>query len=317
MRISFAALGIGMILEPTRLINGPEDVGRDAEAPRRGVRHEALQLTMQVYNALRELGLIYQVDPTSPFTQVQENTLLVDSISLPRDTLSRITGDCDDLTVLFCSLLETAGIETGFITVPGHIYLAVNTKEATRNYRNIHPNRDLSLNVDGELWIPVEITLAALRIARQEGVTTIFNPAPARPELPDELFQLSDIFCPNESETELLTGLTVSTIMEAETAARGLLERGAGMVILTLGERGSLLVNSDGSAHVAATPVKALDTTGAGDAFVGSLAYFLAIGKSLTEAMRRANQIAAISVQSSGTQTSFPVAADLPPDLLT
>jgi ribokinase len=167
-----------------------------------------------------------------------------------------------------------------------------------------------------QLEIPVEITLAALRIAREEGVTTIFNPAPARPELPDELFQLSDIFCPNESETELLTGLTVGMLEEAETAAGGLLERGAGMVILTLGERGSLLVNSDGSAHVPAQPVKALDTTGAGDAFVGSLAYFLASGKPLTEAMRRANHIAAISVQSSGTQTSFPVAADLSPDLL-
>jgi tetratricopeptide (TPR) repeat protein len=129
---------------------------KDRTAPR---FNEALQLTMQVYNALRELGLIYQVDPSSPFTQVQENTLLVDSVSLPRDTLNRITGDCDDLTVLFCSLLETAGIETGFITVPGHIYLAVNTKEATRNYINIHPNRDLTLNVDGELWVPVEITL--------------------------------------------------------------------------------------------------------------------------------------------------------------
>jgi ribokinase len=167
-----------------------------------------------------------------------------------------------------------------------------------------------------QLEIPVEITLAALRIAREEGVTTIFNPAPARPELPDELFQLSDIFCPNESETELLTGLTVGTLEEAETAARGLLERGASMVILTLGERGSLLVNSDGNAHVPAQPVKALDTTGAGDAFVGSLGYFLAAGKPLTEAMRRANHIAAISVQSSGTQTSFPVAADLSPGLL-
>jgi ribokinase len=165
-----------------------------------------------------------------------------------------------------------------------------------------------------QLEIPVEITLAALRIARQEGVTTIFNPAPARPSLPDELYQLSDIFCPNESE--LLTDLPVNSQEEAETAARVLLERGAGTVILTLGERGSLLVTADESVHVPATPVKALDTTGAGDAFVGSLAYFLADNKPLTEAMRRANHIAAISVQSSGTQTSFPEAADLPPDLL-
>lgn len=167
-----------------------------------------------------------------------------------------------------------------------------------------------------QLEIPVEITLAALRIARQEGVSTIFNPAPARPSLPDELYQLSDIFCPNESETELLTGLPVATVEEAETAARVLLERGAGVVILTLGERGSLLISSDEVVHVPATPVKAVDSTGAGDAFVGSLAYFLAAGKPLTEAMRRANHISAISVQASGTQTSFPVAADLPSDLL-
>jgi ribokinase len=167
-----------------------------------------------------------------------------------------------------------------------------------------------------QLEIPLEITLAALRVARQEGVTTIFNPAPARPELPGELYQLSDIFCPNESETELLTSRPVNSLEEAEAAAHVLLERGAGTVILTLGERGSLLVTAEDSTQVPATPVKALDTTGAGDAFVGSLAYFLAAGKPLTEAMRRANHIAAISVQSSGTQTSFPVAADLPPDLL-
>ncbi|MBN1836353.1 MAG: tetratricopeptide repeat protein [Spirochaetales bacterium] len=120
---------------------------------------EPLQLAMQLYNALRELGLIYQVDPSSPFTQAQGNTMLVDSVSLPRDTLSRITGDCDDLTVLFCSLLETTGVETGYITVPGHIYPVVNTKEAGRSYRSIHPNRSLTLNIDGELWVPVEITM--------------------------------------------------------------------------------------------------------------------------------------------------------------
>jgi ribokinase len=167
-----------------------------------------------------------------------------------------------------------------------------------------------------QLEIPVEITLAALRIARQAGVTTIFNPAPARPELPEELYQLSDIFCPNESETELLTGLPVTTLEEAERAARVLLERGAGAVILTLGERGSLLVNEQGTTYVSATSVRAVDTTGAGDAFIGSLAYFMAAGKSLSEAMRRANYIAAISVQASGTQTSFPTADQLPPELL-
>ena len=166
-----------------------------------------------------------------------------------------------------------------------------------------------------QLEIPVEINLTALRIARQEGIKTIFNPAPARAELPEEFYQLSDIFCPNESETELLTDMPVGSLEEAAAAARVLIERGAGTVILTLGERGSLLVTDSTTEHVPVESVKALDTTGAGDAFVGSLAYFLALGKPLAKAIKQANRIAAISVQSSGTQTSFPVAKDLPPEI--
>ena len=166
-----------------------------------------------------------------------------------------------------------------------------------------------------QLEIPLDINLAALRIARQEGLKTIFNPAPALSELPQEIYELSDIFCPNETETELLTGMSVETQPEAENAAKVLIERGAASVILTLGERGSLLVTDEATAHVPVKSVKALDTTGAGDAFVGSLAYFLAAGKSLPDSIKRANEIAAISVQSSGTQTSFPVAGDLPAEL--
>jgi len=113
----------------------------------------------------------------------------------------------------------------------------------------------------------------------------------------------------------LLTGQSVNTLEEAETAARMLLGRGAGKVILTLGERGSLLVSAEETTHVPTPDVKAVDTTGAGDAFVGSLAYFLAGGQTITEAMRRANHIAAVSVQAPGTQTSFPIAEELPADL--
>jgi ribokinase len=166
-----------------------------------------------------------------------------------------------------------------------------------------------------QLEIPLEINLAALRIAREEGVKTIFNPAPALAEIPEELYRLSDIFCPNETETELLTGMSVESVADAENAARVLIERGAGSVILTLGERGSLLVTGATTEHVPVEPVKALDTTGAGDAFVGSLAFFLAAGKSLSDSIGRANRIAAVSVQSSGTQTSFPEAKDLPAEL--
>ena len=121
--------------------------------------NEPLQVAMQLYSALAEIGLLYQADPTSPFTRAQGDAQLVDSVNLPRDTLRTITGDCDDITVLFCSLLETVGIETAFITVPGHIYAALNTKVAAGNYREVHTDRAMTLNLDGELWVPVEITL--------------------------------------------------------------------------------------------------------------------------------------------------------------
>jgi len=118
-----------------------------------------LQFAMQVFHALSEIGIFYQVDPTLPFTEVQQNKMVVDSISLPRDTLKRITGDCDDLTVLYCSLLETVGIETGFITVPGHIYAVFNTKEEAVKHKKIHADREMTINFEGELWVPVEITM--------------------------------------------------------------------------------------------------------------------------------------------------------------
>lgn len=157
-----------------------------------------------------------------------------------------------------------------------------------------------------QLEIPIGISLKALRVAREEGVMTIFNPAPARPSLPTELYALSDIFCPNERETEMLTGRSVETIDDAEAAARVLLKRGAGTVILTLGSRGALIVDKSGAQHVPARKVKAVDSTGAGDAFVGSLAYFLSRKSPLKEAVKRACAIATMSVLKPGTQTSFP-----------
>jgi len=164
--------------------------------------------------------------------------------------------------------------------------------------------------------IRTDTVLAALRIAHEAGVTTIFNPAPAQAEIPAEFFPHIDILCPNESETERLTGMAVTSLEEATAAAQKLLSLGPRAIILTLGERGSLLVKAEGSQHVPAPSVTAVDTTGAGDAFVGSLAFYLAEGQAVGEAMKRANRIAAISVQSPGTQSSFPNLGDLPADML-
>jgi ribokinase len=144
----------------------------------------------------------------------------------------------------------------------------------------------------------------------------VFNPAPAQGPLPDEVYALTDILCPNESETESLTGLPIGSIEEVEAAARVLLARGAARVICTLGSRGSLLVGPDEVVYVPTEPVQAVDTTGAGDAYVGSLAYFIGRGLPLADGMDRASRIAARSVLLPGAQTSFPTAADVP-DLLT
>jgi ribokinase len=156
-----------------------------------------------------------------------------------------------------------------------------------------------------QLEIELTTTLEAMRIAKAASVTTILNPAPAQP-LPDELLQLADICAPNETETEILTGLSVATLAEAEQAARQLLARGPRTVILTLGERGALLVDQTTVAYIAPVKVNAVDPTGAGDAFVGSLATFLGEGLALDAAIRRANAVAALSVTKIGTQSSFP-----------
>lgn len=156
-----------------------------------------------------------------------------------------------------------------------------------------------------QLEIPLETTLEAFRIAKTGNVRTILNPAPAA-ALPDELLRLADICAPNETETELLTGMPVATTVEAEAAARQLLARGPKTVILTLGERGAMVVDEDGVETLAAVQVNAVDPTGAGDAFIGSLAVFLGERLAFPDAVRRANAVAALSVTRIGTQVSFP-----------
>jgi ribokinase len=160
-----------------------------------------------------------------------------------------------------------------------------------------------------QLEVPLETTLEAFRIARTAGVSTILNPAPAVP-LPDELLRLTDLCIPNETEVELLTGQRVTNLEEAKAAAQILQQRGAGVVLVTLGERGVIVADDDWG-HIPATPVRAVDASGAGDAFIGSLAVFLLEGLPLQEAARSANRVAAMSVTRPGTQASFPTRREI------
>ncbi len=166
-----------------------------------------------------------------------------------------------------------------------------------------------------QLEIPLATTLLALRAARGEGTPTIVNPAPARADLPDELLELSDVFCPNQGEAALVSGRPVDTVDDAEAAAHDLLDRGARAVVITLGEDGCLVADRDGAEHVEGMAVDAVDSTGAGDAFVGALACFLARGDSLRDGASWANRVAALSVMGRGTQTSYPDRDHLPEDV--
>ncbi|XP_077989503.1 ribokinase-like [Glandiceps talaboti] len=170
-----------------------------------------------------------------------------------------------------------------------------------------------------QLEISPETTLAALRIAKDNGSKSILNPAPAMPELDPEMYKLTDIFCPNETEAELLTGLPVTTVEEAEKAGHVLLDRGCKKVIITMGGQGSIVVTAENrkALHVPTKKVTPVDTTGAGDSFVGSLAYYLAYHSEMAfdEAVRRAGQIASVSVLGAGTQKSYPWKKDLPSEL--
>ncbi len=158
-----------------------------------------------------------------------------------------------------------------------------------------------------QLELPLDTVECGLRLAREAGVRTILNPAPAQ-SLSDEVLGLADFLIPNESEAALLTGMPVENKAQAEAAARVLMGRGAKCVIVTLGAQG-VLVCEDGAEAVVVSAFRAgavLETTGAGDAFCGGFAAALSEGRSVLEAARFGCAAAGISVTRVGTAPSMP-----------
>jgi ribokinase len=158
-----------------------------------------------------------------------------------------------------------------------------------------------------QLEIPLGTVQKAVELCREFDTKVILNPAPAT-ALPDAILRLTDIITPNQTEAELLTGITVREVRDAEKAAAVLHSRGVRTVIITMGAGGAFY--SDPSLGVAGMvpgfPVRAVDTTAAGDVFNGQLAVSLAEGKALTKAIRLAHAAAALSVQKMGAQSSIP-----------
>lgn len=156
-----------------------------------------------------------------------------------------------------------------------------------------------------QLEIPTPTVLHAAQQARANGLTVILNPAPAKP-LPAELISTVDILIPNESELSLLTGLPVNDVASAEKAAKEILKQGVKTVIVTLGSKGALLVTSTQVKQVDTYKVKVVDTTAAGDAFIGGFASAMLSGKSLEDSVRYGCACGALATTKFGAQPSLP-----------
>ena len=161
-----------------------------------------------------------------------------------------------------------------------------------------------------QLEVPLETVYAALALGVAHGVPVFLNPAPATPQLdPARLGGLAFLL-PNGPELALLTGLPVTTTAEAEAAARTLVTAGIGAVVVTLGADGALYVTAETVVHVAAPRVAPLDTSGAGDAFIGSFAHHFTTTHDVVEALQAAVTYAAHSVTRRGTQISYATRAE-------
>ncbi len=161
-----------------------------------------------------------------------------------------------------------------------------------------------------QLETPLETVQYAARTAKEMGIKVILNPAPAR-DLDDELLGNITVLTPNETEARLLSGIKITDDASTREAAARLLQRGVENVIITLGAKGAIVCTAEGVQQIASKEIKAVDTTAAGDAFNGALAFALAADNSLEEAVRFANLTGAFAATRMGAQPSMPTYEEL------
>ncbi|MCL5039677.1 MAG: ribokinase [Firmicutes bacterium] len=205
----------------------------------------------------------------------------------------------------------TLTAENTIVVIPG-----ANRRLSPADIDNLLPLMSAAQVLLLQMEIPMETVIQAARQAKGMGKRVILDPSPARP-LPDSLSGLVDIITPNETEAEVLTGHPIGGLQDAKLAASELLSRGFARVIMKLGAQGSLLGQPSAAEECAtgpgwdlklfpAFPVKAVDTTAAGDAFNAALAVALAEGRSLPEAVAFANAAGALATTIPGAQPSLP-----------
>ena len=161
-----------------------------------------------------------------------------------------------------------------------------------------------------QLEIPKEVTLHCLKVAKENGLINILNPAPSI-KLSNDFFGLVDYFTPNEIEAEFYTGIKIDNIKDAKESAYKLINLGIKNVIITLGEKGLFFTDGKQEIYIKASQVKAVDTTGAGDAFNGGFSFALLKGKKINECLEFANKVAGLSTTKLGAGDSMPNYEDI------
>ncbi|MGT3680268.1 ribokinase [Staphylococcus aureus] len=212
-------------------------------------------------------------------------------------------------------IIKTAEAKTGqaFITVNAegqntiYVYGGANMTMTPEDFINA---KDAIINADfvvAQLEVPIPAIISAFEIAKAHGVTTVLNPAPAK-ALPNELLSLIDIIVPNETEAELLSGIKVTNEQSMKDNANYFLSIGIKTVLITLGKQGTYFATKNQSQHIEAYKVNAIDTTAAGDTFIG--AFVSRLNKSqdnLADAIDFGNKASSLTVQKHGAQASIPL----------
>jgi ribokinase len=161
-----------------------------------------------------------------------------------------------------------------------------------------------------QLEVPLDTVYATVAFGKGHGVKTVLNPAPAARNLDIDKIRDASFLTPNETELAILTGMPVESEDEIAAAAKSLVAKGLETVIVTLGARGSLVATAQGLKRIAPVKVQAVDSTGAGDAFIGSFARYYAAGLGVDAALDKATRYAAFSVTKRGAQKSFATEAE-------
>ncbi|OGU74267.1 MAG: ribokinase [Ignavibacteria bacterium RBG_16_34_14] len=234
------------------------------------------------------------------------------------DFRKRLTSNMENEGVIIDHLFidENESTGTALITVDGkgeNEIVVISGSNMKLSQEDIKSKKEIFKNVKvviTQLEIPTEAVLETAKAANENGNIFILNPAPAQ-ELPEKLLSMVDYLTPNETELELLSGLCVKDLKSIELASEVLLKKGVKNVIVTLGEKGAYLINKKRKEIFPANKVNVIDSTGAGDAFNGALAFALSKGEEPGKAIKFANSVASYSVTKMGAQSSIPVPDEL------